>query len=129
MLIVPIVGLKPQTPHRAAGTLTEPPVSVPKLTIGYLDMATETAEPPLEPPGIRVGSTGFRTGPKKELDEVAPIADSCRFVFPRGRHPLAKKESTTSELTAGTNFSKAREPAVVRCPATKMLSFIVKGTP
>jgi hypothetical protein len=59
VLSSPCDGLKPHTPQRAAGILTEPPVSLPMLIIGPLESATETAEPPLEPPETREGSVGL----------------------------------------------------------------------
>src|SRR5258705_7140969 len=45
------VGLKPATPHRAAGMRTEPPVSVPSANAA-IPSETETAAPEEEPPGI-----------------------------------------------------------------------------
>src|SRR5882672_4915729 len=45
------VGLKPETPHRAAGMRTEPPVSVPSANAA-IPSETETAAPEEDPPGI-----------------------------------------------------------------------------
>ena len=59
----PWVTLSPKHPHNAAGTRTEPPVSVPTAT-GVIPAATAAAEPPEEPPGEVARSHGFRTGPK-----------------------------------------------------------------
>ena len=59
---VPYVGLRPTIPHSAAGWRIEPPVSVPSAH-GARPAATAAALPPLEPPGTRVRSHGFRTGP------------------------------------------------------------------
>ena len=67
----PVDGRNPATPHSAAGTLTEPPVSVPKAT-GAIRAATAAPEPPLLPPGMRAGSWGLRTGPNAPLFEVMP---------------------------------------------------------
>lgn len=47
--ITPYEGLKPMMPVYAAGSRTEPPVSVPKA-IGHLPEATATALPPELPP-------------------------------------------------------------------------------
>src|SRR5207302_6389854 len=58
----PQVGLRPATPQRDAGMRMEPPVSVPMLP-KQSPAATAAAEPPLEPPGMRARSQGFRTGP------------------------------------------------------------------
>ena len=46
------VGLKPTMPHRAAGMRIDPPVSEP-IAATHIPVATETAAPDEEPPGIR----------------------------------------------------------------------------
>ena len=48
----PNVGLMPVMPHSAAGMRTEPPVSGPSAS-GAMPDATATAEPLLDPPGMR----------------------------------------------------------------------------
>jgi hypothetical protein len=45
------VGFRPTIPHNAAGSLTEPPASVP-IEPRHMDAAIAIAEPPLEPPGM-----------------------------------------------------------------------------
>src|SRR5262249_19528942 len=47
------VGLRPTIPHMLAGNRIEPPMSLPCAT-GARPAATAAAEPPLEPPGLRV---------------------------------------------------------------------------
>jgi hypothetical protein len=56
------VGFSPTTPQSDAGTLMEPPVSVPK-DIGIIPVATATAEPALEPPDILELFHGFLEEP------------------------------------------------------------------
>ncbi len=58
----PYVGLRPTSPQNAAGSRTEPHVSVPRAT-SAISAATAAAEPPEEPPGTRVGSRGLRVTP------------------------------------------------------------------
>ena len=58
----PMVGLNPTTPQRDAGTLIEPPVSLPTAQ-SHMPAATAAADPPDDPPGIRSGSCGLRTAP------------------------------------------------------------------
>ena len=53
------VGFKPTTPQQAAGCRIEPPVSVPNAP-GHWPEATAAAEPPDDPPGVRVRSHGLR---------------------------------------------------------------------
>src|SRR5262249_51093062 len=79
--ILPYVGFNPTTPQSDAGCLTEPPVSEPSATRTTPD-ATATAEPPELPPGTRVVSQGFLTGPNPEFSFDEPIANSSMFVLP-----------------------------------------------
>ncbi len=58
------VGLKPISPHSAAGIRTEPPVSEPMAATAMASL-TETAAPDEEPPGMRplARSQGLRGVP------------------------------------------------------------------
>ena len=58
------VGLNPATPHNAAGTRTEPRVSLPSA-ITHMPSAWATAAPQEEPPGTRpvARSQGLRGVP------------------------------------------------------------------
>ena len=49
----PRLGLRPTRPQQAAGMRIEPPPSLPCAT-GTMPAATAAAEPPEEPPGVRV---------------------------------------------------------------------------
>src|SRR5262245_25754716 len=69
----PYEGLSPTIPHRLAGCLIDPPVSEPSAS-GAIPAATATADPPLEPPGMRSVSQGFRAGPYAEFSVEDPIA-------------------------------------------------------
>jgi hypothetical protein len=51
-LTSPIVGFIPTSEHDSDGEVTEPSVSVPTATGAYA-AATATAEPVLEPDGVR----------------------------------------------------------------------------
>ena len=53
----PNEGFRPTTPHAAAGMRIEPPVSVP-IDAHAMPVATETAEPPDDPPEDSVASRG-----------------------------------------------------------------------
>src|SRR3954451_19917174 len=77
----PYVGVTPTPPQKDAGWRMEPPVSEPRAAT-EVPCATEAAEPPLEPPGTRSGSTGLRTGPYAEFSLEEPIANSSQFVLP-----------------------------------------------
>ena len=67
----PVLGRRPTMPHSAAGMRTEPPVSEP-MPPGAMRAPTATPTPPLEPPGMRVRSYGFRAAPKPALLLVMP---------------------------------------------------------
>lgn len=53
---------KPKRPQNAAGTRTEPPVSVP-IANGTMSAATAAAEPLLEPPDVLPGNPGCSQSP------------------------------------------------------------------
>ena len=52
----------PDVPVKPAGMRIEPPPSVPRAS-GAIPAARAAALPPLDPPGVRDGSQGFRVIP------------------------------------------------------------------
>ena len=58
----PYVGRTPTIPVRAAGWRIEPPVSEP-IARGASNDETAAADPPDDPPGVRVKSHGLKVGP------------------------------------------------------------------
>ena len=74
----PSVGRMPTSPLTAAGRRTEPPVSVPRLARA-MPAATATADPPLEPPGMRSRSQTLWHVPHRSLWVMPPRANSARF--------------------------------------------------
>lgn len=70
------VGLNPKIPHKDAGTLIEPPVSVPNEN-GIKPAATATADPPLDPPEILFNERGFFVSPKKN---ILSCNSCCKFI-------------------------------------------------
>ena len=83
------MGLIPVTPQNAAGWRMEPPVSDPMAY--QLERAATAAE---EPPGTRSRSQGLRTGPRKEVSLVDPMANSSMFSLPRETAPAPSSRST-----------------------------------
>ena len=65
----PKVGLRPVTPHIAAGIRTEPPVSPPKAPSAVRD-TTATPEPPEEPPMARAEMSVLTVSVGRELIHV-----------------------------------------------------------
>src|SRR3954468_4734807 len=102
-------------PHMAAGCRTDPPVSEPSDR-GAMPAATETADPPLDPPGMRSSCHGLFAGPNAEVSFDEPIANSSQFVLPTTPAPAACSRSMTVASYGGTNVSRMRDEAVVRRP-------------
>jgi hypothetical protein len=59
-----------------------------------MSAATAAADPPDEPPGTRVKSRGFLTGPYPEFSFDEPIANSSQFIFPSTTAPAAFNRAT-----------------------------------
>ena len=97
----PKVGLNPTIPHTEAGQRIDPPVSVPGAS-ATVPAATAAPEPPLEPPGMRLGSCGFRQVPKCGLSLVVPHASSWVASFAIETAPAAASRATTSASRSGT---------------------------
>ena len=79
--------------------------------------ATAAPVPPLDPPGLRVGSYGLRVWPPAELIEVMPYASSCRFVLPMMTAPASFSFFTMNASRPVWNPASACDPAVVGMPA------------
>src|SRR6058998_1763667 len=88
----PREGFRPTSPHSLAGMRIEPPPSFACAT-GTIPEATAAAEPPLDPPGERVLSHGFRVGPYASGSVVGTGPSSGVFVFPRKTKPEAPKRA------------------------------------
>ena len=71
----PSVPRKPNRLLFAAGIRIDPQVSLPMPADAKL-AATAAPVPPLDPPGLRVGSYGFLVCPPSELIVVMPDASS-----------------------------------------------------
>jgi hypothetical protein len=84
----------PVMPQNDAGWRIEPPVSVP-VAAGARRAATATALPPEEPPGMRLVSHGFFTGPKAEFSFDEPIANSSQLSLPSVTVPASASLRTT----------------------------------
>src|SRR5438552_4885373 len=126
----PNVVFKPTTPQQAAGTRTEPAVSVPKATSAIPD-ANATAFPDEDPPGIRRRFNGFTAVPKYSFMPDGETANSVRFVLPtictsRWRAIARHGASFSAGLWVSKKIS---EPAVVITPFMSMLSLTASLRP
>src|SRR3954471_16795880 len=128
--IRPQVVFRPVIPQQAAGIRTEPPVSVPRATSAS-PVATATAEPLDEPPGIRRGSSGFGGVPSHGVIPLADQHNSVRLVLPTIRAPARRAAATTgASRSAGTACSAiAWQPAVVSRPSMSMQSLTASRGP
>src|SRR5262249_35824411 len=117
----PNVGFIPTTPVHTAGILLEPPSSVPSAANAMPD-ATATADPALEPPGVRVpvGSNGLRTCPVWLLVPTPLYAKSSAAVLPSTIAPAARSRVTSiasRRTRSGNNRAHSAFDAVVGSPA------------
>jgi hypothetical protein len=64
--------------------------------MGTIPAATAAAEPPLEPPGVKLGFHGFIVGPNKEGSVVGKHPSSDVFVLPTITNPAAFCRLTNS---------------------------------
>ena len=123
-------GFCPNTPQKAAGVRTEPPVSEP-MAKAHMPAATATAEPLLEPPGARcvLASHGFHGVPRTLLMPAAPRANSTVLVLPMMTQPAALRVLTKGPSAPTRSSTSRLEPAVVGIPVTAKRSFSATGTP
>src|SRR4051812_1831153 len=118
----------PTVPVTAPGCRIEPPVSVLTAS-GASNAATDAADPPPDPPGIRSRSHGLWVGPYAECSVEEPIANSSMLVLPRIGSPAARSRATTVASYGGIQPSRIREPQVVGRPRVASTSLTAIGTP
>ena len=106
----------------------EPPPSLPCAS-GTMPLATAAAAPPLEPPGVRSVSQGFRAGPYRRGSDTGRIPNSGMFVLPTRTKPASRMRRVTYESWSGTKSPKMSEPIVYGMPLTAVVSLIAMGTP
>ena len=124
----PYVGFRPTTPQKAAGSLIEPPVSVPNAH-GTIPAATAAAEPPEDPPGTLFKFQGFLVTWKYECSVEPPIANSSIFNFPKFISSSSFILSITVASYGAMKSSNIFEEHVVFTPFVQILSFIPIGIP
>ena len=109
----------PRSPTRLLcidGIRMDPQVSLPMPAAEKL-AAMAAPVPPLEPPGFRDVSYGFRVCPPSELTVVIPRANSWRLVLPRITAPASRNRRTWKASSGGLTLAIAIEPFVVGRPA------------
>ena len=103
-------------------------MSVPSVR-GTSPAAIAAALPPLEPPGTRSRSHGFRVWARALFSVELPIANSSRFSRPRITAPAARSCSMTWASYGETKSASIRLAAVSFCPFTAIRFFTATGTP
>src|SRR5947209_13636701 len=106
----PRVGFIPTSPQAAAGMRIDPPPSDP-VANGTSPAATAAAEPPEDPPGVRLGSHGLRVTPLASETVQGKIISSGTFVTPMGIAPAARSRRTAS-ASALAGGAELRDPWV-----------------
>ena len=93
----PMSWLRPKIPQYDAGTLIDPPESLP-IPIGESNAAIAAASPPLDPPGVRVMSCGLFVLPNTRLSVSHHNVNSGVFVLPINMPPAFFNRSTTGHF-------------------------------
>ena len=96
---------------------------------GDSNEATAAADPPDDPPGVRVKSHGLNVGPYPEFSVDEPIANSSILVLPIMTTPALFSLLTTVESYGGSHPCKIFEPAVVGTPFCARTSLSASGIP
>src|SRR6056297_785357 len=110
---IPGDGRKPTMPQKDAGMRNDPPVSEP-VQIGSMSAARAAADPPDEPPQVRIGSKGLPVAPQTGLRVFAPEPNSGVLVLPTMIAPAALSRATITLSSAGTKSLNNGDPNVVR---------------
>ena len=128
----PRVGLMPTTPQTFDGDTIDPSVSVPTAT-GARRAAIATADPELDPDGLRPVPCGLAAWPPSELHPLLELverkfAHSERLALPMITAP-ASRSLVTRNASSAAAPSSAGEPAVAGSGCAAMLSLISTGMP
>src|SRR5262245_21124291 len=126
----PMLVLRPVIPHHAAGRRTEPPVSVP-MAQGAMRAATATADPLLEPPGVRaiLRSHGFQGVPRCWLVPQPPKANSTVCVLPMTIMPALISFRASVAVRLERRSRQTALPPVVTRPSSSIRSLRATGMP
>src|SRR3989441_12735245 len=112
----------PTTPQNDAGWRTDPPVSEPRAA-GRAPAPTSAAEPPEEPPGTRVLSSGCSVRPYAECSVEEPMANSSQLVLPAMSAPAALSLVTAVGSNGGREAWRVFEPQLVVNSGGQIFSF------
>ncbi|CAB5033087.1 unannotated protein [freshwater metagenome] len=91
----------PNNPLYAAGMRIDPPPS-PPVHIGKSPAATAAADPPDDPPGVRVKFQGLRVMPFRGVLVKLTVPNSAAVVRPAMTAPAVRKRVTSESVTLAT---------------------------
>src|SRR5205809_4959104 len=111
--IRPRAGFNPTTPQHEAGIRIDPPPS-PPWARPQSPAATAAAAPPLEPPAVRLLSTGLHAGGNIGPSVIGRVPNSGAFVFPRMTAPSSFKRPIGKLSTCAMDSSNTREARLLR---------------
>ena len=77
---------------------------------GSMSVASATAEPPDDPPGLSRGSNGLPVAPHTGLRLLAPAPNSGTLVLPTTTAPAARTRATMTLSQLGTKSRYSGEP-------------------
>src|SRR5690606_3231246 len=109
LLVNPNVGRSPTRLLLADGKRIEFPVSLPIPTTAKF-AAIAAAVPPLDPPGLRSKSYGFKVCPPKELTVEMPKDNSCKLAFARIIAPAFLRRLVKKASFGGIESLKITDP-------------------
>ena len=92
----PWLGFNPTSPENDAGMRVDPPPSE-AVAKGTMPAATAAALPPLDPPGVRLGSHALRVVPHALVRVYCSVPNSGEAVLPSGMAPAPRRRRTCSE--------------------------------
>ena len=121
-------------PFAADGLTTDPSVSVP-MAATHRFALTATAEPELDPQGLRSRAYGFFVSPPRPLQPLVDelermLAHSLRLALARMTAPASRSRRTRNASCSGRAPTNASDPAVVAMrSAVSMLSLMTTGIP
>ncbi len=118
----------PNTPVKPAGMRIDPPPS-PPVASGQAPVATATAAPPEEPPGVSAGFQGLRVTPVSGLSFTPFQPRSGMVVRAKMSMPASRSRAMWGWSSASATGSRVRLPLRFGRSFAPWFSLMASGTP